>query len=132
MLGAGLKGFKGVKCVGGKGGPVVVTSELSARFRASQKPLQMHPAWEPPVPQTERENKRKEGLTRLSSLSQSGCALTPKLHITQFCYCFSRFSPYVVLEKNNPRPHYSSLQQISTETKSDYRSCRILARICSG
>jgi len=45
-----LEGFKAVR-VGVLGGPVVVTSDPAAHFRASQKPLQMHPAWKPLVPQ---------------------------------------------------------------------------------
>lgn len=32
------------------GGPVVVTPDPAARSWASQKPLQMHPAWKPLVP----------------------------------------------------------------------------------
>lgn len=44
----GKKGFGEVQ-----GGPVVITSDLSARSRASQKPLQMHPVWKPHVPQRE-------------------------------------------------------------------------------
>lgn len=52
--------FKGVRGYGEVlGGPVVVTSDLLARSRASQKPLQMCPAWEPPrATETERERER--------------------------------------------------------------------------
>lgn len=45
----GKKGFGEVQ-----GGPVVITSDLSARSRASQKPLQMHPVCKPHVPQSKR------------------------------------------------------------------------------
>lgn len=38
-----------------QGGPVVITSDLSARSRASQRPLQMHPVCKAHVPQSERE-----------------------------------------------------------------------------
>lgn len=73
----GLEGFKGVRGGGEvQGGPVVVTSDLSARSRASQKPLQMHPAWEPPVPQRER-GKERTGSASLSChrCHRAACAL---------------------------------------------------------
>lgn len=55
----------------GQRGPVVITSDLSARSRASHKPLQMHPVCKPHVPQSERERLSVwGGSSLLSSLWQ--------------------------------------------------------------
>ena len=76
--------FKGVRGGGEvQGGPVVVTSDLSARSRASQKPLQMHPAWRPPC---HRGRASGEGESQLSSLSQRRMYAQNKRTV---CFCES-------------------------------------------
>lgn len=105
--------FKGVRGGGEvQGGPVVVTSDLSARSRASQKPLQMHPALRPPC---HRGRASGEGESQLSSLSQRRMYAQNKRSI---CFCEA-------VNRTCTHPH-ACLRTRSRETSHTANCCRSL------